>query len=354
MAVECKDQPNVPIKAEEIKDAQEEVKAFLRKLLASTWQDFIKRLQNNGLFPDQVHIEFHCLDKPCPLCGRRTASCTSCQAHMCRNTDCPASQLLPFQTCFRHRRVSACLPCLQNVQFVPLLGQCPDCDHWFCRDDLAWCQGRPKDMSYRYRSLMKDFRGMPSDERAHAAQPMLCSDCGEGQGGAAKGCANDFCWSREGEVKSSIICESCSPGDGVSCTCGWCWVCNDCKREEPMAPSLRDCPRCKRKYCRNDCEYIHICWECDLTLLCNDCAEEDWCSFAPGPLVPGTMTKPESVEGLEPVDGCHSMGCGAKFCRVCAEKRKCEGCEWAFCSLCMKSESCDSCHELAHRLFGDE
>lgn len=53
-------------------------------------------------------------------------------------------------------------------------------------------------------------------------------------------------------------------------------------------------------------------------LLCDDCAKEDWCSFASGPLANAME------EGLDHVGGCHmhSVACGAKFCRVYAEDRR--------------------------------
>jgi len=139
--VEYKDQDNLPIVVEEIENVKEEIKGFL------------KRLTCDGLLPIQTYIDLDSSwpSEPCPLCGMLTASCISCYAFMCLNTDCPASRLVPFRSCYSHDRVRAsCLPCLQDAQYVPLLGECPDCNLWLCREELVWCPGRTKDDSYWY------------------------------------------------------------------------------------------------------------------------------------------------------------------------------------------------------------
>ncbi|KAF8556203.1 hypothetical protein OG21DRAFT_1506820 [Imleria badia] len=339
---ECEGQPNLAIEPEQIERAQDEIQPYLQDVWRRkkarekarqahehlAWMDFLERLESHGISlpesysePDSPHIH-----RRCPLCKTQTAPCTSCHVLMCLNRECAASQLNPFQSCSHHVSSAACLPCLEGAKSVPLLGQCPDCRLWFCQFELTWCLGRPKDRSNRPPGAY--FRRLPNGAREHPTKPIGCFSCTGGQD--RPHCSNGRCWSRVGGYTS--VCESCSPGGGLWCTCEQCWICDDCKTT-PTENCFKDCPRCKRVYCIHECEYIQFCTECARTTLCDDCVEEDWSGFL----------GPDAREGVELKGGCEATQCIGKICGTCLEKVRCEGCSKTFCSSCNQLQSCTCC-----------
>lgn len=245
---------------------------------------------------------------------------------MCLNRDCAASQLIPFQSCSHHGSTSACLPCLESAKGIPSLGQCPDCNLWFCQFELTWCLGRPKEGLNR--SLRYYFRRIPNSAREHPTKPIGCSSCTGGQD--RPHCSNGKCWSRVGGYSS--VCKSCSPGGGLWCTCEQCWICDDCKAS-PTENCFKECSRCRRFYCVYECAYIQFCAECGRTTLCDDCVEEDWSPFI----------GPDATEGMTLEGQCNAGHCMGKICGQCLEGTRCAGCSKTFCSSCIQLQCCDSC-----------
>jgi len=157
----------LPMETGQVERAREEIEPYLQESLkrlericdspgsleahCSAWQDFLKRLESNGISSaqSQVCTDSPFFEKPCPSCEVLTTLCTSCYAVICLSGDCPASRLIPFQSCSRHTYAAACLSCLQNVQTVPPLGQCPECNLWFCDRELAWGRADPKRLRTR-------------------------------------------------------------------------------------------------------------------------------------------------------------------------------------------------------------
>ncbi|KAN0093044.1 hypothetical protein V8E55_003828 [Tylopilus felleus] len=339
---ECEGQPNLPIEPEEIEVAQEEIKPYLQDVWRRkrarekarqvqedlAWRDFLERLDSHGILLPESYSEpdSPLIQRQCPLCETQTAPCTSCHLILCLNRECPASELIPFQSCTNHVSTAACLPCLENTKNVPLLGQCPDCHLWFCQFELTWCLGRPKDSLNRPPRAY--FRRLPNSAREHPTQPIGCSACTGGQD--RPHCSNGKCWSRVGGYTS--VCESCSPGGGLWCTCEQCWICDDCKTS-PTENCFKDCPRCKRVYCMYECEYIQFCAECGRATLCDDCAEEDR----------SDVVGPDATEGVVLESECEANHCMGKICETCVGGTRCAGCSKTFCSSCAQLQRCSGC-----------
>ncbi|KAF9234135.1 hypothetical protein BU15DRAFT_17519, partial [Melanogaster broomeanus] len=245
-------------------------------------------------------------------------SCSCCHIIMCMNEACAASLLAPFQTCSRHVSTAACYTCLEPAHRLPPLGKCPDCNLWFCRHELAWCRGRPK-----LREPGTDFYRLPDAAREHPKKPIGCSSC---TGGRDRRCSEFKCWSKQDGYTSLCelyggymsVCELCAPCGGLSCMCEQCWICDDCKTT-PNPSSFKECPRCRKVYCRYECEYIQYCTECGRPTLCNDCVEED-----------NTQ--------------CGSEDCWGKICGACLETTRCAGCKDTFCSVCTTLQPCKLCN----------
>lgn len=292
-------------------------------------QDFFERLESHGISPAESYSESESphVHRRCPLCERQTAPCISCHVIMCLNRECAASQLIPFQSCSHHVSTAACLPCLESAKSVPPLGRCPDCNLWFCQFELTWCLGRPKESLNRPPSTY--FCRISSSAREHPTRPIGCFSCTGGQD--RPHCSNGKCWSRVGGYTS--VCESCSPGGGLWCSCEQCWICDDCKTT-PTENCFKECSRCRRVYCIYECEYIQFCAECGRTTLCDDCVEEDWSAFA----------GPDATEGVVLEGDCNAGHCMGKLCGACLEGARCAGCSKTFCSSCIQLQRCDACH----------
>lgn len=264
--------------------------------------------------------------KRCLLCKTQTIACTSCHAIMCSNRACTVSQFIPFQSCSQHASTATCLSCLENdhEKIDPPLGQCPECELWFCQFELSWCLGRPKDHSNR--SPNGWHRAIPNSDREHPIKPIRCSSCAGGQDRPY--CSNQKCWSRGGGG-CTFICESCTSGDGLWCTCEQCWICDDCKTSP--VDLFKECPRCKGAYCVYECEYIQFCTDCGRITPCDDCLEEDWSSSAGPDVTDGVVLK-----------RCDTSGCTGKICGECLEGRRCASCNKTFCSSCTQHQRCDA------------
>ncbi|KAG9315067.1 glycosyl transferase family 41-domain-containing protein [Chiua virens] len=340
---ECEGQPNLAIEPEQIEYVQEEIKPYLqdvwkrkrareraRQLQENrAWKDFYERLEANGVFSaassSSSDSEFSSIHRRCPVCDTQTSSCTTCHAIICLNRQCAASQLMPFRSCSHHVSTVACLPCLENVQGVPSLGQCPECHLWFCQFELTWCLGRPKNGFVR--PARRSFRQMANTAREHPTKPIGCSSCTAGS--YRPHCSNGRCWSRVGGYTS--VCASCSPGGGLWCTCEQCWICDDCKATDNC---FKACPQCKRVYCVYECEYIQFCAECGRTTLCDDCIEEDWSEI----MTEGTVEEGVALEGE-----CQAGHCSGRICGACLEAARCAGCRKTYCSSCVQLQRCEAC-----------
>jgi hypothetical protein len=194
--------------------------------------------------------------------------------------------------------------------------------------------------------------------REHPPKPIACSYCDLGQ--AVSECSNRRCWSTQETVSNLRICQSCSPGGGISCACEGGWFCDTCK-EPPMADCLKQCPQCKRAYCVSRCsEYIQFCPKCGRTTLCDDCAEEDWSSFTEvdGPQVQVKLVHACPIQ----TDSCWNL-----YCEECLEEQICSDCRQAYCTWCVHAggwcRSCDrlvcwectqSCHSCGKSPYCDE
>jgi len=217
----------------------------------SAWQDFLKCLESNGISPSKAHVysdsPFAEKPCPCPSCEMPTTLCASCDTVMCLSRDCPVSQLLPFQSCSRHAYRVACLPCLQNLQITPSLGQCPECNLWYCSGELTWCLGRPKGTLNENPSPREAVDEIPSIAREHPSKAIVChycQYCHHGEEYQGPECVNVECWSRQGGSKIAYpsICELCCPEGGVSCMCEDYWICDDCKVPQ-MEPCIKSVVR---------------------------------------------------------------------------------------------------------------
>lgn len=296
---------------------------MIRAPRADARQDFLERLESDGLLPDSESDAY--LHKRCPLCETQTISCTSCRSVMCSKAACAVSQLIPFQSCSQHASTATCLLCLRNNRDKnePCLGQCPRCQLWFCQSELTWCLGRPTDESDR--SPSSYHCSIPNCDRTHAMEPVRCSSCTTAQDKPR--CCNPKCWSRRGRCTG--ICGSCALGDGLWCTCERCWLCDDC-RTSSCVRILKECPRCKRAFCTYECQYIQFCAECGRTTLCDDCVEED-----------GSFLGPDAADGVV-VKACWTSHCLGKICKECLEGTRCAGCKDTFCSSCTRWQPCSN------------
>ncbi|KAF8440313.1 hypothetical protein L210DRAFT_3539236 [Boletus edulis BED1] len=355
---ECEGHPNLFIEPEQIEYAQEEIKPYLQDVWRRkraikkarqlqedyAWKYFLERLETHGISLPESCSE----TERCPLCKTPTAVCTSCCVIMCLNRDCAASQLVPFQSCSQHDSTAACLPCLGTANSVPSLGQCPECNLWFCQVELTWCLGRPKDNSNGPPRTY--FHRLPNSAREHPIKPIGCFSCTGGQDRLH--CSNGKCWSR---VRGNTsLCGSCSPGGGLWCTCEQCWICDDCKTS-PTDNCFKDCPRCKRVYCIHECEYIHFCTECGRTTLCEDCAEEESIEDVESDATEEVILEGECDSGQSCrgkicgtcLEGTRCAGCGNTYCSSCIHLQRCSRCDGHFCSACYRAcqQRCDGCDD---------
>lgn len=230
---------------------------------------------------------------------------------MCSNGACVVPQVIPLRSCSQHSSKAMCLPCLETEKIEWRLGQCPQCDLWFCSSELTWCVGRAADFSH----------SLP-DGRAHPVKPIGCFWCI----GARDRCANTNCWSNARGLNTGV-CESCSPEGGIWCMCQRSWVCDAC-RTFPTNKLLVGCPRCRKVYCLDECNYIGCCSECGRTTVCDDCFEEDW-----------DIEMDVDVVVLK--SKCGILDCTKWICTECLEAAQCADCCDPACGYCSLQASGD-------------
>ena len=267
-------------------------------------QDFLQRLEPSGVSLALPYLYFDSSSVyklECPRCKTQVSQCVLCPAVMCLNKACTVSRVALFHSCSRHFSTAVCLPCWERdmLDWQPI-DQCPQCKLWYCNSEMIWCLGGP------------------SNTRKHAAKPIGCFPCTGNQQPPV--CANEKCWSNVWELITGV-CESCSPEGGLWCRCRQSWIYDLCRESAIFA----QCPRCRKVYCPDGCNYIGGCAECNGVTLCNDCFEEDWSCFEGMDV--GVVTLKGKCSN-------HHI-CTKRVCADCPEYARCGKCHKTFCPSCL-------------------
>ncbi|OAX34199.1 hypothetical protein K503DRAFT_774817 [Rhizopogon vinicolor AM-OR11-026] len=279
------------------------------------------------------------MGRDCPLCSAQPTSCGSCRIISCSNIDCKASAAVPIVKCHTHPSRNSCTSCLESpMGFLPRLGQCPICTHWFCSEELYWCIGRPlpNESTGGVEPSSSTIGGSGMVTRLHPTRPISCfstackTSSKEAQG-VGRRCGNTSCWSVLS--MSTTVCPDCTTQDSFSCPCSKYWTCGSCESQSSTVAKLITCPRCQQSFCSSCSYYIGHCRLCECVGLCNDCMEEEG--------------EGEDIKHTQVVNifvKCEN--CGVLLCETCTDDAEsfCAHCEQRMCNGCGdKSEVCKRC-----------
>ena len=259
----------------------------------------------------------------------------TCRVISCSNGDCKASSAVPIVKCHIHPLKNSCTSCLKSPSagYLPRLGQCPICTHWFCSSELSWCPGRPfpneSTGDTESSSIIAGDSGIVT--RLHPPRPISChspackmtSNASERPG---RRCSNSGCWSTP--TYTRLVCLECTTQDSFTCPCGRYWTCGSCTFQPSSAAELTTCPRCHRSFCQW-CSYIDDCALCTHAGLCNDCMEEE---------------DSLNVRVVNVLNKCGN--CEDHLCEACSDhnERFCEQCDRRMCKACGdESDVCERC-----------
>lgn len=201
-------------------------------MLTQSRVDYYDRLLKNSLVDGSHSGEIYY--DACALCGnQKFITCSGCKIVSCQGAideiDCPGFMMDQVVSCVIHPWTSYCRTCRGMSGQKGVLTQCPGCSDWHCRDDQAWCIGRPS----------SNLAGSPKSESAsgvddekrrkaiHPPKPEPCNSCladTDLELVPFLKCGNRFsCWSQ-----GNKICGDCAPEGGAWCPLRHNWYCDDC------------------------------------------------------------------------------------------------------------------------------
>lgn len=237
------------------------------------------------------------------------------------------------ETCVVHPNTSYCRACRSISGGKEVLIQCPDCEEWHCRQDLAWCNGRPLPQSLD-KTHPQTADATPKKEQKNSAQPQhgpkpepckSCLDSDDDELLPFMTCSSGYsCWSYGHKV-----CDDCSPDGGMECSKGHKWYCDHCASAKGFS-GVWECPHCETLFCHS-CEGIDRCIECGASTLCEQCKKDE-----------------ESSEE-DPAGTClnwECAGCAGKMCTACVTKglaKTCQSCDKDVCEDCAGVDECSQC-----------
>jgi hypothetical protein len=296
---------------------------------------------------DIDEMDAQCAGDSCVLCdSQKLVSCKGCQIISCRQgsvegNDCPGYNMDGIETCVVHPNTSYCRPCRAISGTKEVLTQCPYCEEWHCRQDQAWCIGRPLSMSVdQVANLPTAEAAKPEKERKmqpdplHAPLAEPCSSCLDADQELLpfRTCGADRkCWSFGNKV-----CEDCAPEGGVQCSNNHKWYCDDCAVTKSFDDVWR-CPNCEDLFCR-DCRGIERCLACGASSLCVKCSRtvKDSKDFK-------ELVKKDTGAQLS----WECAGCNWKMCEECEAKglgKSCQKCCNQVCDECADVDECCECY----------
>ena len=277
----------------------------------------------------------------CVLCGnQKFVSCNGCQIVSCQgsieDTDCPGYEMDGLESCVVHPNTSYCQACRDKSGEKVILAQCPSCEEWHCRQDQAWCNGRPLSMAEHVQVAGSSLSKVSQSKNekippkpSHPPQMEPCVSCLKDDPDLLPfmTCAGPTCWS----VKHKV-CEECAPEGGMQCSNNHKWYCDDCAAADSFS-DVWHCPGCKDLFCPT-CYGIERCFICGASSLCQRCtkAEKD---------LEGSTNKSKAAQIKW-----KCRECGEKMCTECEAKglaKTCDNCFEELCDECVYVDECVDC-----------